>query len=90
MNRNENLETLLKDVSEYIKGTMGQHYSSGHIECFDILENDGCARDFCKGNAIKYLIRYGKKSGKNKIDLMKSIHYILLLLHYDNKQTEEK
>jgi hypothetical protein len=87
--RNESLEILTKEVAEYIKGTLGQHYSSGHIECFDILENDGCARDFCKGNAIKYLIRYGKKNGMNKIDLMKSIHYILLLLHYDNNNEEK-
>ena len=37
-------------------------------------------------NAIKYLARYGKKNGKNRKDLLKAIHYIVLLMSSeDNK-----
>ena len=84
MNRNEQLLKNLDELSTYIKSTFGEHYSKDAIECFDILENVNCARDFCHGNSIKYLIRYGRKNGKNKMDLMKSLHYILLLMYYDN------
>ena len=31
-------------------------------------------------NAIKYLMRYGKKQGRNEKDLYKAIHYIVLLI----------
>lgn len=36
------------------------HYT-GTIECIDALESIGVGRDFCLGNAIKYLWRLGKK-----------------------------
>jgi hypothetical protein len=43
-------------------------------------------KDFCQANAIKYLCRYGKKDGKNRKDLLKAIHYIVLLMSSeDNK-----
>lgn len=37
------------------------HYRQGGIECIDALEAIGIAKDFCRGNAIKYLWRLGKK-----------------------------
>jgi len=46
----------------------------------DVFRNLDIDKDFCQANAIKYLIRYGKKMGKNRKDLLKSIHYIILLL----------
>lgn len=36
------------------------HYA-GAIECIDALESIGVGKDFCHGNAIKYLWRLGKK-----------------------------
>jgi len=36
----------------------------------------------CRDTAIKYLMRYGKKDGYNKKDLMKAVHYIVLLNHF--------
>ena len=35
------------------------------------------------------LCRYGKKSGRNKMDLFKAIHYIVLLLDSENKSNEK-
>ena len=29
---------------------------------------------------LKYLCRYGKKNGQNRKDLLKAIHYIVLLM----------
>lgn len=36
------------------------HYA-GAIECIDAIESIGIGEDFCRGNAIKYLWRLGKK-----------------------------
>jgi hypothetical protein len=35
---------------------------------------------FCMGNIIKYAKRYGKKAGKNELDLLKIMHYTIILL----------
>ncbi len=51
----------------------------------DMLRQLGIDKDFCQANAIKYLARYGKKAGKNRKDLLKAIHYIILLMCSDNK-----
>jgi type VI protein secretion system component VasF len=32
---------------------------------------------------LKYGSRYGDKDGRNKRDLLKVIHYAMLLLHFD-------
>ena len=61
-----NEDKILEDVLKYIKGTYSKHYSVD--------------KDFSLSNAIKYLCRYGKKDGKNKMDLYKAIHYIVLLI----------
>jgi alkylhydroperoxidase family enzyme len=41
------------------------------------------ASSFCQANILKYGSRYGSKDGKEKKDLMKVIHYAMLLLHFD-------
>ena len=46
-------------------------------------------KDFCQSNAIKYLCRYGKKNGKNKKDLYKAVHYIVLLLDSEDRTNEK-
>ena len=45
-------------------------------------------KDFCQANAIKYLCRYGKKAGKNRKDLLKAIHYIVLLMSSEDKDNK--
>jgi hypothetical protein len=39
---------------------------------------------FCQANAIKYLARYGKKGGKNRKDLLKALHYAILLMYFED------
>ena len=46
------------------------------------------AAAFCQANILKYGSRYGNKDGNNKKDLMKVIHYAMLLLHFDNHYGE--
>jgi hypothetical protein len=45
----------------------------------------GIAEEFTRGAAMKYLFRFGKKEGKNKKDLLKCLHYVILLYHYSFK-----
>jgi len=71
---------ILKEIEEYIEKTYGEHYSSKDIQIQDLFQSIGIASDFCRGNAMKYLARFGKKNGKNESDLFKAVHYIILLI----------
>jgi len=78
-----NEKKIIDEVKEYIENTYTQHYSvgkDGKIQVQDLLRQLGIDRDFCQANAIKYLARYGKKNGKNRKDLLKAIHYVILLM----------
>jgi len=80
MNFKYDEKKILKEIEEYIDSTYGQHYSSKDIQVQDLFQSIGIASDFSRGNAMKYLARYGKKNGKNESDLFKAIHYIILLI----------
>ena len=78
---------ILDEVKEYIGSTYKAHYSvgkNGKLQVQDLLRQLGIDKDFCQANAIKYLARYGKKNGRNRKDLLKAIHYIVLLLSSEN------
>ena len=77
-----NEDKILKEVIEYIEKTYSEHYSvdKSGFQVQDMLRHLDIDKDFCQSNAIKYLCRYGKKNGRNKMDLFKAIHYIVLLL----------
>ena len=51
-----------------------------------MLRHLGIDKDFCEANAIKYLARYGKKNGKNRKDLLKAIHYVILLMSSEDEE----
>jgi len=83
-----NEDKILKDVEDYVVSTYGSHYC-GHdddysdIQTIDLMAAKGLAPDFCQANILKYGSRYGDKDGHNKRDLLKVIHYAMLLLHFD-------
>ena len=81
-NMKYNEDKILKEVIEYIEKTYSEHYSvdKSGFQVQDMLRHLDIDKDFCQANAIKYLCRYGKKDGKNRKDLLKAIHYIVLLL----------
>ena len=86
-----NEDKILNEIGDYIKSTYGQHYAqvSKGTQVQDLLRDIGIDKDFCQANAIKYLARYGKKSGKNRKDLLKAIHYIILLMSSENNTMEK-
>ena len=81
-----NEKKFLKEVEEYIEGTYNQHYvGNKQIQTIDVWETLGNVDTTCRDTAIKYLMRYGKKGGHNRKDLLKAVHYIVLLAHFTSE-----
>jgi hypothetical protein len=83
-----NEDKIVKEINDYIKSTYGEHYSTTQdgFQVMDMIKQLGIDKDFCQANAIKYLCRYGKKNGKNRKDLLKAIHYIVLLMSSEEQE----
>lgn len=77
-------DLTLKEIQDYLSGTYRAHYTSqeSKTQTLDLIESIGDAEPFCRSNAIKYLSRFGKKNGKSKLDILKAIHYCVLLYHF--------
>ena len=82
-----NEHKIIQEISDYITSTYGEHYSTTKdgFQVQDMLRQLNIDKDFCQANAIKYLCRYGKKDGKNRKDLLKAIHYIILLMSSEDE-----
>ena len=51
------------------------HYTKGKIECIDFIMDQGM--NFCRGNAIKYIVRAGFKDPDKEVeDLEKAVFYL--------------
>lgn len=51
------------------------HYTQGKIECIDFIQDKKL--NFCRGNAVKYIVRAGLKDPNKEIeDLKKAIWYL--------------
>ena len=79
----------IKALQDYISTTYGGHYTSkeNNVQTLDLIESVGDAESFCRSNAIKYLSRYDKK-GQAKRDILKALHYSLLLYHFSGQLNE--
>lgn len=88
-----NEENVLSEVLEYINSTYGGHYAKGRntIQVTEFtLSHCKEPQDALKFNVIKYAARYGKKKGYNKEDLLKSIHYLVMMLYTHDELYIEK
>ena len=86
-------EDILKDIEEYVSQTYQGHYTGTkhefrNVQTIDLMASKDLAAAFCQANILKYGSRYGNKDGKNQKDLMKVIHYAMLLLHFDGHYGE--
>ena len=86
-------DEILKDIQEYVSSTYNGHYTGSKnefrkVQTIDLMAARDLASHFCQANILKYGSRYGSKDGKNKKDLMKVIHYAMLLLHFDGHYGE--
>lgn len=83
-----NEDKIIKDVEDYVTSTYHGHYCGDQdgyadIQTIDLMAAKKLAAGFCQANILKYGSRYGDKDGRNKRDLLKVIHYAMLLLHFD-------
>ncbi len=86
---------ILKDVEDYVSGTYNGHYTGTkheyrNVQTIDLMASRDLASSFCQSNILKYGSRYGSKDGRNKKDLLKVIHYAMLLLHFDEHYGKPK
>ena len=82
---NEN--EILKELTGYITDTYSQHYSSDQIQTLDLIESCGDGEAFCRSNILKYASRYDKK-GTARRDILKIMHYAVLLMYFNDKNNE--
>ena len=76
-------DVILKELRDYLSGTYRAHYANDNkTQTLDLIDSIGDSEAFCRSNAIKYLSRFGKKDGKSKLDILKAIHYCILLYHF--------
>ena len=88
-------DKILEEVFEYIKSTYTKHYvGKKEIQTLDVWHTMGMSEEMCLGTLVKYAMRFGKKEGKNKADLLKLMHYTILLYHFtfmeDNSEASSK
>ena len=86
-------DEILKDIHEYVSRTYQGHYTGTKhefrkVQTIDLMAARDIATGFCQANILKYGSRYGSKNGRNKTDLLKVVHYAMLLLHFDGHYGE--
>lgn len=82
-------DELVNELMEYIRNTYNQHYvNESHtgentVQYLDSVfsKPNGRGLYFCVDTAGKYLDRFGVKDGKNRKDIMKALHYLILALY---------
>ena len=84
-------DKILKELKEYIDRTYNQHYSAGDdkIQTLDLIEACGDGESFCRSNILKYASRYDKK-GTARHDILKILHYAVLLMHFNDKNAQRE
>ena len=84
-------DVIIKELQEYIGRTYQQHYSAGDdkIQTLDLIDACGDGEAFCRSNILKYASRYDKK-GTARRDIMKILHYAVLLMHFNDKNAKRE
>ena len=83
-----NEDKNLQELKTYIDDTYSEHYASDKYQATDVIIDSGHGEGFAIGNIMKYAKRYGNKEGKNRKDLLKIIHYAIIMLHvHDTENT---
>lgn len=72
---------ILSELKTYVDKTYGQHYSRSKFQASEFIFDNGHGVGFTVGNIMKYAQRYGKKNGHNRDDILKILHYAIMLLH---------
>ena len=91
MNFKYNEDVILEELRQYIMNTYSAHYSAGDdkIQTLDLIEACGDGEAFCRSNILKYASRYDKK-GSARLDIMKVLHYAVLLMNFNDKNAKRE
>lgn len=83
---------LLSQIQRYIDQTYEEHYSGGKdgIQTTEFIIDNGDGIGFTRGNVVKYAQRYGKKGGYNRKDILKMIHYGIIMLYVHDRDHGEQ
>jgi len=86
-------DRILRELKAYVDSTYDEHYSRTKFQATEFIIDGGHGIGFTVGNILKYAQRYGKKNGYNRKDILKIIHYAIILLHIhdtdEHNTTEE-
>jgi hypothetical protein len=88
INYKYNEKSLIEELKLYVDSTYQEHYAQGNIQTTEFIIDCGDGIPFTRGNIIKYAQRYGKKSGRNRKDILKVLHYALMMLHVHDIETK--
>jgi len=88
MNYKFNENANIQELEEYINSTYGEHYASDKYQATDVIIDSGHGEGFVMGNIMKYTKRYGNKAGKNRKDLLKILHYGIIMLHIHDTEND--
>ena len=79
-------DKALNDLKRYIDQTYDSHYSKNKYQSTEFIIDGGHGEGFCIGNILKYAQRYGRKKGEQRQDLLKILHYAIIMLHIHDKE----
>ena len=79
-------DRLVNELKHYIDSTYDQHYAKGKIQATEVIIDGSHGEGFLVGNIVKYALRYGKKDGWNRKDLLKILHYAIILLSVHDRR----
>lgn len=83
-------DKILDELYKYIDSTYNQHYvGKNNVQTIDMWEALGSADTTARDTALKYLMRFGRKDGHNKKDLLKAMHYTILLWYFTYGEENE-
>lgn len=81
-------KNICEEILKYIDTTYSGHYSGKRGQKIQVTEfslsHCKSPEDALRFNLLKYGARYGSKDGYNKVDLLKSAHYLVMMINYHN------
>lgn len=89
INYKYNEKDLLTQIQAYVDTTYNEHYAQGKIQTTEFIIDSGHGIGHTVGNIMKYSQRYGKKEGRNRKDILKIIHYALIMLYVHDLETNK-
>lgn len=82
---------ILAGLYSYIRRTYDQHYGrQSKNQIYEQIVADGRGVDFCVGTIMKYCSRLDKKEGQAKNDVMKIMHYAVLLKYAHDLENKDE